>query len=144
METEKKYPGVSDRVKAVISDSAVIILFIFIVTSIFSAFENVPEKARIIAFIFIFILYDPIFISAFGGTIGHMMFGIRVKSESNEKKNILFPFAVIRFIVKALLGWISLFTVYRNEKRKAIHDYFVGSVVVFKPINKNITFKAPK
>jgi len=26
---------------------------------------------------------------------------------------------------------ISLFTVFGNEKRKAIHDYLVGSVVIY-------------
>jgi uncharacterized RDD family membrane protein YckC len=60
-----------------------------------------------------------------------MMIGIRVKRESDEKKNILFPLAIIRFIVKASLGWISLLTVTGNSKRKAIHDYLIGSVVVY-------------
>ena len=139
METGKDYPGVLDRVKAVVSDSVVLVLFMAIVTYAFSIFENVPDNARIIAFIFIFILYDPIFTSVFGGTIGHMMFGIRVKRENNNMKNILFPFAIIRFILKALLGWISLLTVSGNEKRKAIHDYLVGSVVVFKTMEENKT-----
>jgi hypothetical protein len=57
--------------------------------------------------------------------------GIRVKRESNEEKNILFPFAVMRYIVKASLGWVSLLTVSGNEKRQAIHDSIAGSVVVY-------------
>ena len=61
---------------------------------------------------------------------GHTMLGIRVKRESNQFKNILFPLALLRFIVKALLVWISLLTVSGNDKRKTIHDYLVGSVVV--------------
>ena len=134
--TKEIYPGVAVRVKAVIADSFVIIIFMIIVTYTFSIFENVPDSARIIAFIFIFFLYDPIFTSLFGGTIGHMMFGIRVKREKNQQKNILFPLAIIRFLVKALLGWISLLTVSGNKKRKAIHDSLVGSVVIYKGINK--------
>ena len=130
--TKEIYPGVAVRVKAVIADSFVIIIFMIIVTYTFSIFENVPDSARIIAFIFIFFLYDPIFTSLFGGTIGHMMFGIRVKREKNQQKNILFPLAIIRFLVKALLGWISLLTVSGNKKRKAIHDSLVGSVVIYK------------
>lgn len=130
------YPGVADRVKAVVADSIVIIIFMIIVTYSFSIFENVPDNARIIAFIFIFFLYDPIFTSLFGGTIGHMMFGIRVKRDKNRKKNILFPLAIIRFLVKASLGWISLLTVSGNKKRKAIHDSLVGSVVVYKGMSE--------
>ena len=90
MEKANDLPGVLDRVKAVVADSVVIILFIIIATYTFSIFENAPGIAKIIAFIFIFLLYDPIFTSAFGGTIGHMMFGLRVKREkkSNEKHSI--------------------------------------------------------
>lgn len=129
--TAENYPGVSDRVKAIIADSIVIIAFMFIASYTFSLFESVPDYAPVIAFVFIFLLYDPLFTSIFGGTIGHIMLGIRVKRESNEQKNILFPLAVLRYIVKAILGVISLIIVSGNEKKKAIHDYLVGSVVVY-------------
>jgi uncharacterized RDD family membrane protein YckC len=137
--TEENYPGVANRVKAVVSDSVVTLILVIIVTYIFSIFENVPDNARIIAFIFIFFLYDPIFTSVFGGTIGHMMFGLRVKREKDQMKNILFPLAMIRFLVKVSLGWISLLTVSGNKKRKAIHDYLVGSVVIYKGMNEERT-----
>ena len=129
--TEEIYPGVFDRVKAMVTDSIVIVVFMFVAAYAFSFFENVPDYARLMAFVFIFLLYDPLFTSIFGGTIGHMMVGIRVKRESNEQKNILFHLAILRFIVKAFLGIISLFTVFGNKKRKAIHDYLVGSVVIY-------------
>jgi uncharacterized RDD family membrane protein YckC len=129
--TEENYPGVFDRVKAIVTDGIVLIAFMFITSYIFSLFINVPDSIRIIAFAFIFLLYDPLFTSLFGGTIGHMMNGIRVKRESDETKNILFLLAIPRYIVKASLGWISLLTVFGNKKRKAIHDYMAGSVVVY-------------
>ena len=129
--TVENYPGVFDRVKAIMTDSIVIVVFMVIASYIFSLFESVPDYSRIIAFVFIFLLYDPLFTSTFGGTIGHMILGIRVKRESNEQKNILFPLAILRYIVKAFLGVISLLTVSSNEKKKAIHDYLVGSVVVY-------------
>ncbi len=126
------YPSVLDRVKAVVADSFIIIIFMLIVTYAFSLFENVHENLRILAFIFIFLLYDPLFTSMFGGTIGHMMFGLKVKREKDTTKNILFPLAIARFLFKGSLGWISLLTVSSNKKRKAIHDYFVRSVVIYK------------
>lgn len=128
---EEIYPRIIHRVKAVIADSVVIVLFMFLISYVFGKIENVPDNARIIAFVFIFGLYDPIFTSLFGGTVGHFFLGIRVKRESNPNKNILFPFAIIRFMAKAILGWISLLTVSGNAKRKAIHDLIVGSVVVY-------------
>lgn len=128
---EKNYPGVFERVKAIFADSIVMIVFIFIASYVFQLFESVPDYARIFAFVFIFLIYDPLFTSTFGGTIGHMMLGIRVKREANEQKNILFSLAILRYIVKAFLGLISLITVTSNEKKKAIHDHLVGSVVVY-------------
>ncbi|MBK7233791.1 MAG: RDD family protein [Saprospiraceae bacterium] len=128
---ETNYPGILVRVKAIVTDGIVLIAFMFVTTYVFSFFETVLDIARIIAFVFIFLLYDPILISFFGGTIGHMINGLQVKRESNEKKNVLFPLALLRYIVKFLLGWISLLTVSGNKKGKAIHDYLVGSVVVY-------------
>ena len=80
--TQEKYPGILDRVKASLTDSVVIILFMVIITNIFALLENVPDNARMIAFVFVFILYDPLFTSIFGGTIGHMMIGLRVRENS--------------------------------------------------------------
>jgi len=125
------YPGIFDRIKAILIDGFALIVLILIVGFVFSQYESVPDNARIIAFVSIFFLYDPLFTSILGGTIGHHVVGIRVKRESNEEKNILFPFAVMRYIVKASLGWVSLLTVSGNEKRQAIHDSIVGSVVVY-------------
>lgn len=126
------YPGLLERVKAAMADTVVSFFFMVVIAHIFSAFDVVPDTARILAFLFIFLLYDPIFTSSFGGTIGHMIMGIRVKQEKNQEKNVLFPLAILRFISKAFLGWISLLTVTSNEKRKALHDLIVGTVVVYK------------
>jgi uncharacterized RDD family membrane protein YckC len=127
---EVKYVGVTDRVKAVLADSVIIIIMMYGVTLLFSLFEQAPDTAKKIAFIFIFILYEPLFVSLFGGSIGHMMFEIRVKRSDKIERNVLFPIAVFRFIVKTTLGWLSLLTVMGNDKRKAIHDFASGSVVI--------------
>ncbi len=128
---EKIYPGVFDRVKAVIVDSIILIILIVITTDIFSSFDNVPNIAKIIAFVFIFCLYDPLFTSLLGGTVGHKAIGIRVKRANNPEKNILFHIALLRYIIKGGIGWISLLTVSGNEKRLAIHDSLAGSIVIY-------------
>ncbi len=127
-----EYAGVLDRVKAVTADSLIIVLFLIIFTYLFESIGNVTDNARKMALIFIFILYDPIFVSLFGGTIGHMAIGLRVKREKNPERNIIFPLALVRFIVKALLGWVSLLSISGNEKKKAIHDIIVESIVIYK------------
>lgn len=125
------YPGVIDRVKALMADSAVLLLLMVVFSFVFSCFQAVPDEVRIMSFAIIFFLYDPILTSLFGGTLGHMAIGIRVKREKDQRKNIAFPLAVIRFLIKSSLGWISLLSVTFNIKKRAIHDFISGSVVVF-------------
>ena len=78
----------------------------------------------------LFILYDPLFISIYGGTIGHSYSNINVKSEKEVTKNISFVMAVIRFLIKTSLGWISLLTVTSNSKKQALHDLVAKSIVL--------------
>lgn len=129
---EQEYPKLLHRIKAIVIDWIVLLASLTIASAVFSSINNVPDNLRMAVFIFIFLLYDPLLTSFFGGTIGHMLMGIRVRKQSDYGKNILFPFAILRFLAKSFLGWLSLLTVTGNEERKAIHDYISGSVVVFK------------
>lgn len=129
--TQKVYPGVVERMKALVADTAVLIVLMYILSAVFNSFHNVPDYVRIAAFVFVFLLYDPLLTSFFGGTIGHMIVGVRVKRASDESKNINFPAALIRYVIKAILGVISLFSVLSNDKRQAIHDFAASSIIVY-------------
>jgi uncharacterized RDD family membrane protein YckC len=127
---EKNYAYLIDRVKAAIVDGIIIIGAMYGISEIFALFENVPNYFRVIAAISLFILYDPFFTTKYGGTIGHSYSGICVRKENDMSQNIAFPNAVLRFLFKASLGWLSLLTVSTNEKKRAIHDLVANSVVV--------------
>ena len=127
---EMKYATLLNRVKAAIVDFLVLMGLGLVVSTILSKFVNVPDFVRVILFILIFILYDPIFTSTIGATLGHLFLGLRVRRSNNEDKRIIFPIAIVRFILKALLGWISLLTIAVIKKKKAIHDLVAGSVVL--------------
>lgn len=131
-ENKKEYPLVFDRVKASVMDAFIMITLIMAITSIFSEFETVHTSIKIVSFVFIFVLYEPFSVSFFGGTIGHNMMRICVKKDSDTTKNISFLLAIIRFFAKFCLGWISFLTIHSNNKRMAIHDMLVKSVVVYK------------
>jgi uncharacterized RDD family membrane protein YckC len=130
--SEYPYAGVSDRIKAIICDAVMIGIFMFIIAKIFASIGPVSDTARMLSFVFVFCLYDPLFTSIFGGTIGHFMNGLRVKRENDFNRNILFPLGLVRFAIKACLGWLSMITVGGNDKSKAIHDIVAGSVVIYK------------
>ncbi|MFI1743139.1 RDD family protein [Thalassobellus sediminis] len=128
------YARLSTRVKAAVIDSIVLITLMYSATEIFNAFETVSNTVRISVFIFLFLLYEPILVSIFGATIGHFFNDIVVKKEKDETKNINFPIAIVRFILKAALGWLSLLTIHGDKKGQAIHDSFAKSIV--KPFKK--------
>lgn len=127
-----KYARLFDRVKAAFIDSLFLIGMMYAASEIFSLFEAIPNYMRIIVFVVLFLLYEPIFVSQFGGTIGHSFSKIVVKRESNSDKNLNLIVALIRFILKATLGWISLLTIPSNSKGQAIHDFAARSIVIEK------------
>ncbi|MBK7033402.1 MAG: hypothetical protein IPH49_09075 [Ignavibacteria bacterium] len=61
------------------ADSFVCVILVLLLSYSLSFFESVPDEVRIIGYVCIFILYDPLLTSLFGGTIGHMMLGLRVR-----------------------------------------------------------------
>ncbi|MEQ8908988.1 MAG: RDD family protein [Vicingaceae bacterium] len=124
------YAGISLRVKAAMLDGFILILSMMGVSFLFAEFESVPDQTRMIAFVLLFVFYDPLFTSFSGGTIGHKMMGLRVQQKEKPLKNINFLKAIIRFFLKAILGWISLLTVDSKKENQALHDMAVGSVVV--------------
>lgn len=137
---EDTYARLFTRVKAAAIDGIVIIFLMYSATEVLNLFEEIPDYIRISIFAFLFLFYEPILVSLYGATVGHFFSDIVVKRDHNEQRNILFPKAIIRFICKFFLGWISLLTVSGNEKRKAIHDYLGGSVVLkYKAIEKGHT-----
>lgn len=127
-----EYPNIKDRVKSAFFDSLVVMFMMYIASDIFLRFENVSDGFRIAIFVIVSFLYDPIAVAFFGGTIGHHINNLKIKREGNTDKNILIHAALIRFLVKVLLGWLSFLTVNSSDKRRTIHDMVVGSVVVFK------------
>jgi len=125
-----QYARLFDRVKAAFIDAIVLLGMMYAVTELFALFDNVPVFVRALAATFIFFLYDPIFTSFYGGTIGHSFCKLGVRKDEDLDANISFASAIIRFILKFFLGWISLLTITGNDKKKAIHDFAVKSVVI--------------
>lgn len=127
-----RLPGVFERIKASFIDGIVILAMIFIVAIILSFFNNVSVYVRGGAFIFIFLFYEPTLVSLRGGSIGHDMAGLAIKRANKVSSNLLFPLAILRFLIKTALGIVSLFVVNQNPNKKAIHDFLSGSMVIYK------------
>jgi uncharacterized RDD family membrane protein YckC len=127
---EIKYGTLINRLKAMLIDVLVLVGLCMIATAIFSRIGYVSDTVRMLVFIFIFLLYDPLFTSIFGATIGHLIIGLKIRRAKDITRKLIFPMALVRFIIKGTLGFISLMTISITKKSKAIHDIVAGSVVL--------------
>jgi len=126
------HPELIVRLKASIADGLVLVALMILMANIFETDAGKNEALRMWAFIFIFGLYDPLFTSFLGGTIGHYMMGIRVKRVEDQSKNVILPMTMIRYVVKVFLGLISVLTVSGHPESRALHDRASNSIVIFK------------
>ena len=128
--TDIKYGTLMNRLKAILIDALVLVGLCLIATSVFSEFKHVSDNVRMVVFIFIFLLYDPLFTCIFGATIGHLIVGLKIRRAKDNSRKLIFPMALVRFIIKGTLGFISLLTISITKKSRAIHDIVAGSVVL--------------
>lgn len=126
-----KPAGVFKRVKAATIDTIFIMMIIYTASFLFAQFEGVNETIRGIVFVAIFILYEPLFVSVFGSSLGHMFCDLRVQKDDSTGKNVSLPVAIIRFLLKTALGWMSLLSISGDSKKRAIHDLAAKSVVIY-------------
>ncbi|SCY40755.1 RDD family protein [Nonlabens sp. Hel1_33_55] len=125
-----EYASIPDRVKAAVIDGILIIGAMYGASQLLGNFENVPDAIRIAIAVILFLLYEPLMVSLFGGTIGHMFSDITVRQENQPHENINFFKALVRWIIKVLLGWLSLVTISMTKNKKAVHDMAVQSIVI--------------
>jgi uncharacterized RDD family membrane protein YckC len=125
------YPRLIRRVQAYLID---IFIIVFLAVGLFllvTAIAVEPPWLRI-AIVFVpFFIFEPVLVSFTGGTVGHHLLKLKVQNASNIK-NINIVLAFFRYILKSLLGTISLLFVLTTRKHQAIHDFLTNSIVVYK------------
>jgi uncharacterized RDD family membrane protein YckC len=126
---EIEYPSLSERVQSTFIDTMFIIIAMFVFASVLGQFENVPDWIRIILFLAIWVVYEPL-CTTLGFTLGNYAKGIRVRSFSDPNEKINFLQAIVRYLLKLSLGWVSFFTVHTNYAKRAVHDLVAGSVMI--------------
>lgn len=125
------YPVLFLRVKAALLDSIIfgVLIFAMVYLSIQIGIANPVLK---VAFIVVpVILLEPVMMWLTGGSVGHHYSGIRIIGK-NSGQNLFVLNGIVRFIVKTLLGWISLIFMLLTKRHQSFHDILSGSIVVFK------------
>ena len=126
---EEKYPQLAERIQSTFIDSILLVIMMFLFASILDHNENAPDWVRMIMFVGIFVVYEPLCMTL-GCTLGNYIKGIRVRKYADTSKRVNFFQAIIRYPIKIILGWISFVTINSNPKRRALHDLASGSVMI--------------
>ena len=124
-----QYPSLIDRFQSLLIDSIVIILLMFILSSVLENFECLSNAVRILLFFVLWAIYEPL-ATTLGFTLGNYIASIRVRKFKDTNMKLDFFQSFLRFIVKVLFGWLSLVTIFLNKKRRALHDLASDSVVI--------------
>jgi len=124
-----EYPLLGDRIQSSFIDMILIVIMMFVFASILDRYENVPDWVRIVLFFGLWAAYEPV-CTSLGCTVGNYIKGIRVRQHDDGTKRINIFQALLRYVVKIALGWVSFLTIHSNDERRAIHDFMAGSVMI--------------
>ena len=122
-----EYPTILRRYLSSFIDGCFIVVSVILVPYVIGDEENTLSVRIIIAAIFLFV-YEPLFTSKLC-TLGQKTTGIRIRKFGNYQR-LSFPVALLRVMIKGLLGFISLFSIIFSKDKRAIHDYASDSIVI--------------
>jgi uncharacterized RDD family membrane protein YckC len=129
-EEEVIYPSLVNRLQALFFDFWIIVAIVmFLFVNFFDIYEAQFTGLKIILFIAIVLVYDPIG-SMTGGTIGYRTMGLKVRRGDGIRR-ISIVQAYKRSILKFALGWISFLTITSDRKSRAMHDKAADTLVMF-------------
>jgi uncharacterized RDD family membrane protein YckC len=133
---EPAYGRFSRRLKAFVIDWMIIVSLL--VATLFAAVSiHSDQVGRILGFtlIAVWLFYEPILVSLTGSTIGHYRTNLRVV-DNRTHGNVSFLKAVVRVIIKGVLGLYSFITMATTSRHQAVHDVLTQSTVQIRDRSK--------
>lgn len=125
------YPRLIRRVRATLIDSVLVPLAAFGILILGDALGVSHAYGKLALIIVPIFVLEPGLVALTGGTVGHHLMKIRIATLDGQRHINIFA-ATLRFLVKLLLGWLSLILVFTTKKHQAVHDLLARSVVVLK------------
>jgi uncharacterized RDD family membrane protein YckC len=122
------YPSIPARIKAGEIDALILIAILFVLISAYVAIGH-ETPAIIFICIALSLLYEPVFLSWRGQTLGHKVMGIRI-IDSVTRGNISFSKSIARFVLKAVFGIVSVIWAFFEQRQQFFHDRMTRSLAV--------------
>jgi uncharacterized RDD family membrane protein YckC len=127
-EAAPRYARFSRRLRGMLLDWMIAMAVLFGAVALASKISSDnAARALGVAVVIILLLYEPLFVTRFGGTLGHIWTNLRVVDDRGG--NVGFGKALVRFLIKSLLGWYSFLTMAATRRNQAVHDLLTHSTV---------------
>ncbi len=129
------YARFTRRLQGVFIDAIIfmVILAGSLIVAVSFASDNVGRILGITV-VATWLLYEPALVSLTGGTVGHYLCNLRVVDDYGG--NVSFPKALVRVLIKSLLGWYSFLAMAMTSRHQAVHDFLTKSTVQIRDFTK--------
>ena len=130
------YARFAPRLRAVLIDSIILTLVLVTALALAVALKS-DDVARVFGFtvVAVWLLYEPLLVSLTGSTVGHYLNNLRVVDDRSGR-NLSFPKAVARVVIKTILGWVSFIAMALTRRHQAVHDLLTRSTVQVRDLTR--------
>lgn len=125
------YPRIIRRIKGAQIDGFIMVIAAIATLVAADSWGVQDALIKITCVALIVLLLEPCAVAFTGGTIGHHLFGMRVRRKGTDKRLNVFA-ALLRFVIKTLFGLPSFLIALISPNRQALHDVVARSLVVYK------------
>ncbi len=134
---DARYATFPRRLNALTTDGIIVVGFTILTFLLAPSGESHPSLRLSLAFAWwgVILLYEPVGVAFFGGTIGHRLLNLRVVDERTLGNPTLAK-ALLRFVVKVVLGVISFVSMAFTRKHQSLHDLLTGSTVRIRDVSR--------
>jgi len=132
-----QYATFPRRLNALTADGLILIGITLIVVALTPRGDDHPVLRMTLAFVWwgSLILYEPLLVALWGGTLGHRLMNLRVVDDKSGA-NVSIAKAFGRYVTKAFLGILSFFTMSFSRRHQALHDIVTSSTVQIRDPSK--------
>ena len=124
------YATFSRRLQAMLYDSACLTCIVAVAVMLVAFGEPFPGAGRVAAgaVLLSLLLYEPLMVSQYGGTLGHRRRNMRVVVDATAS-NPGIGRALVRFCLKTVFGIFSVIAMVATTRHQALHDLATGTSV---------------
>ncbi len=123
------YPRLLRRIRAALIDSVIISVIVLSWWLMLPLLEGLPPLARLAYPVVAILAVEPVMVSFTGGSPGHHIMGVAIHDAQNRRRIGIIR-ALLRFVTRTMLGWLSLILVLITKKHQALHDLICRTNVI--------------